>query len=113
MKKSLVLLLVLALMAMGAVLVACGEEATTDDGGTTGGDDGGGATMDEVAMSVLANPQGYPADPSMTPELGGTANMIFGMSLTNFGMPWGHQPGPKRVCVPSGLRASGDHRFRR
>ncbi len=108
MKKSLVLLLVLAMMAVAAVAVACGEE-------TTDGDTGGGGATGDVAMSVLENPQGLPADPSMTPQTGGTAKWILGMNLGNFGAPWGHMPGPneyvaRACCEPLATMDSDGNR---
>jgi peptide/nickel transport system substrate-binding protein len=95
MKKSLILLLVFAMMAVAAVAVvavACGDEGT-GGGGAAGG------------KSVIKNPQGYPADPSATPVAGGTMKMILGMTLGNFGAPWDNMPGPnayvcRAVCEP-------------
>jgi peptide/nickel transport system substrate-binding protein len=96
MKKSLVLFLIVAMMAVGAIAVACGSDTTET---TTAGGSG------EAGKSVLANPQGYPADASATPVAGGTMKMILGMTLGNFGAPWDNMPGPnayvaRAVCEP-------------
>ncbi len=107
MKRSLLVLLVLAMLAV--IVAGCGEEtATTTSAG--GGTETTAATTAGVAKSVLVNPQGYPADPAATPEAGGTMKMILGMTLGNFGAPWDHMPGPNAyVCraVNEGLVAIG------
>ncbi len=99
-KRSLLLFLVLALAATAICVAACGDETTTTTVPSTGptvttGTGDTTATTDAgVAKSVLANPQGYPADPAATPVTGGTMKMILGMTLGNFGAPWDNMPGP-------------------
>jgi ABC-type transport system substrate-binding protein len=76
------LLLILALAVLMAVVAGCGG-TTTDTTGAAGA----------VGKSALQNPQGMTSGGADI-QRGGTFKAIVGMTLSNFGAPWSHMPGP-------------------